>query len=461
MKKNKSGIFQTNVRVPTGKKDTQTEDTNSEMTELPKTHVSITPSALTAVKDKVSEVLQLRTPGSVIVEFSSSIRDSMAYAPSVLTSAASTLVAGPRPASVVLGRAWDDEKKQRATDYQSDRRKYRDDTSTATSTTDSNFLEAPLKSGLMRSSMYTAALSRVRDGSVLDYWDTLSELLKSRVQLMKPGRSKDCVTMQQVLELCTSGTGGAMAYYDRTTELKDQLVEAVIGTQVSATVVGINLDPDLLLAVRSSTRQGVIDQVDGSSALTLKLWEESSEHSDYDGSVKFKSLVQVSSVTSGETPYTKRTIVGSTVTGGLSNLLVMAKESLDRLKASRPSHKVLPKRKEKPTGRDLKSDATTSTASVQPSKKQKITGSKKTDSARVTLESTDGVDLSSKSPGVAPCYFCRDRLCRFGASKTRTFTKCHYSPTDKGTSTSRKTPDERKSGTAAARPLRDLLGRQR
>ena len=89
----------------------------------------------------------------------------------------------------------------------------------------------------MRTSEYTAALSSVRSGSFLDYWDTLSNLLKTRVQFMKPGKSRDSVILQQMLDLSTTDVGDAMTYYDRTTELKDELEEAMIDSQTSATLL--------------------------------------------------------------------------------------------------------------------------------------------------------------------------------------------------------------------------------
>jgi len=53
------------LEFPFGKKDHQIEDTNNEMTEYPKIHVNITPSAYIAVKDKISEVLQLKAQGPI------------------------------------------------------------------------------------------------------------------------------------------------------------------------------------------------------------------------------------------------------------------------------------------------------------------------------------------------------------------------------------------------------------
>ena len=59
MKKNKNGVttYKTSTRVPTGQKNSQIEDTNNELTESPKIHVSTTPSAFTAVHYKISDML--------------------------------------------------------------------------------------------------------------------------------------------------------------------------------------------------------------------------------------------------------------------------------------------------------------------------------------------------------------------------------------------------------------------
>ena len=305
--------------------------------------------------------------------------------------AANILVAGARPNNVQLGKAWDEEKKQRAEEYINDRKKYRSDTTEAISIIDTNFIETSLKADLMRSNVYTTALNRIRNGSILDYWDVLQTLLRSKIHYMKPGKSASNVIKQQILELDIDTIGDALAYYDKIIDLRNNLQEANIDSQIATTIAGIEMPDDILLALRNNVRQGVCDAIDGDSSIILKVWQEFSEHNDNNGAVKFKHLMTINNVPYNETPFTNRTVNGNVIYGGLNNLLMMAKENLDRIKTNNPTRKILFKRKEYPVGRDLKtseiSDANLSNALLTPNPKRQKPNTP-------TLESSDGVDES-------------------------------------------------------------------
>jgi hypothetical protein len=435
-------------------KDNDIIDTDKEITDFPKIHGNISPSGMTNVYIKIKEHLLKIVPGIVTIEFESKIRDPLADAPAIFTNALNEEIAGLRP-NGNAGKAWDDEKKQRAAHHATERANYRADTNKAISSIHAEFLETSLKVDLLRQQAYTAALNNLRTGSILDYWNILQSLLKTRVNYMQPGKETSSVIIKQIMEIEIEDVGDAMDYFDKVKELLRELVELRVEKYQISITDDLIVDDEILALIKARIRQTITNEIDGDLQIIKRLWDQFSDHNDYAGTSMFKHLCESSNVKAGDTPFSNRIVNNNTVTGGITNMLVMVKGNLDRIKSNRPNHKILFKRKEAPIGRDLKiNEANLSSAELSSNKKQKV---------NPTLPSSSGVDFGNKKADTGHCYYCRDQLCNYSACKTHCYLQCAYNLSEKGTCLNKKTITERKRAYDAAAPLRKLVqeGRQR